>query len=123
MDTDNRDTDHGHYGKGPITEKKRTREKEKEKNKEHRPLQPGSDNGHILSIVFKKGTTLSTHRLNPFYPDLTKQAMRFEDQHNYHDYKRKHISQTASREQWVQVAGSNILKDAQDYSSYDCATD
>jgi len=55
VNTDNGNTDHGHDGQKPVTEKQRAGQKKDEEGQEQPPLQSGAEYGHILRVGFLKG--------------------------------------------------------------------
>jgi hypothetical protein len=57
VNTDDGNTDYGYYGQYSITEIKRAGKKKGKKGKQHYPLRPGAEDGHILGIAFLKGST------------------------------------------------------------------
>jgi len=61
VDADNGNTDHGHQGQHPITEKEWTGEKKQEEEKQDAPLQPGAEDSYILPVIFLKGSKVEAH--------------------------------------------------------------
>jgi hypothetical protein len=57
MNTNNGDTDYGHYGQPFITDKEWAGEKKGQEGKQHYPLRLGAEDSHILSIALVKGPT------------------------------------------------------------------